>query len=294
MTAHPQPPAARPPRHWNAGRVVALVLGILVLLPAAGLLASGGALLWVDRSHRTGGYLMSDPESLASSGFAVTSERISLSTGANWLPLSATLGTARVQVAQTDPGKAVFVGIAPVAAGTGYLGGVRRTVVQDIGGPFGGTGSRVSLPGGAPAGAPGDQTFWVVRASGAGARQLTWSPAAGDWMLVVMNADGSAGVSVQARIGATAPGLSGLSWGLIGGGVVLAVIGVLLVVLAVRRPVRRVGPPAAAGPLPSPTGPPPSWAPPAPRATPEPAAPDPTRAGPPAPGQPPTAGPPPA
>jgi hypothetical protein len=199
-----------------------------------------------------------------------------------------------VQVAQTDPGKAVFVGIAPVAAGTGYLGGVRRTVVQDIGGPFGGTGSRVSLPGGAPAGAPGDQTFWVVQASGAGARQLTWSPAAGDWMLVVMNADGSAGVSVQARVGATAPGLTGLAWGLIGGGLVLGVIGVLLVVLAARRPVQRVGPPAVAGPPLSPAGPPPSWAPPAPRATTEPAAPDPMRAGPPAPGQPPEAGPPPA
>jgi hypothetical protein len=286
MTANPEASWAQvaPPRRWSAGRVVALVIGILLLLPAIGLLVGGGALLWADRTHRAGGYLMSDSASFTSTGFALSSEQITLSTGASWVPLSTALGTTRVQVTGANTDKAVFVGIAPVAAGNSYLGGVRRTVVKDIGSPYGAS-AQVSVSGGAPAGPPGDQTFWVARASGTGPQQLSWSPAEGDWMLVVMNADGSPGVSVQARIGATTPGLTGIAWGLIGGGLFLAVVGVLLIVLASRRPARPAGPPV--GQVPSPAGPPASWAPPAPRPTSEPATPDLAQSRPPAPEEPP-------
>ena len=75
--------------------------------------------------------------------------------------------------------------------------------------------SQRDLPGGAPSGPPADQDFWTAQAAGAGTQQLSWVPAEGDWMLVVMNADGSAGISVDARIGATVPALDGLGWGLL-------------------------------------------------------------------------------
>jgi hypothetical protein len=292
MTADTQPPWAQggtTPR-WTAGRLVALIIGILLLLPAIGLLLGGGVLLWADRTHRTGGYVMSGSESFTSSGFALTSERIHLSTGPGWVPLSAALGTARLHVTGVDPSRAIFVGIAPVDAVTGYLGGVRRTVVNDIGNAAT-AGSQVTIQGGAPAGPPTAQTFWTAQVSGPGRQQLSWAPAQGNWTLVVMNADGSAGVAVQARIGATAPGLTRLAWSLIGGGLLLTVIAVLLIVFAARRPA------VPAGPAPVPTGPPPggappggpggAWGPPAPRTRSEPA-PDPSRSGPETPGQPPS------
>jgi len=102
-----------------------------------------------------------------------------------------------------------------------------------------------------------------------------------------MNSDASAEVSVQARIGATVPALGRLAWGLVGAGLLLAVIGVLLVVLAVRRPSRGAGSPFAGQPIPQPAGPPPAgpppaWQSPAPRPTSEPtAAPDTAHSGPP-------------
>jgi hypothetical protein len=285
MTAIPQQPWTQPspPRRWGAGRVVALVIGIVLLLPAVGLLLGGGVLLWADRSHRSGGYLVSDSASFSSGGFALTSDRIDLSTGTKWVPVSAALGTARLQVTGTDPGRALFVGIASTADASAYLSGVRRTVVNDIG-----TGSAAETvePGGAPSGPPGDQTFWVARASGPGTQSLTWSPENGNWTLVVMNGDGSAGVSVQARIGATAPGLPGLAWTLIGVGLAVAGIGILLIVLAVRRPAAPAAPPAGPPAAPAPAAPPP-WAAPAPRASTEPASPDGVRTTPPpVPGQP--------
>jgi hypothetical protein len=260
MTASPPPVVVQvPPNRWGAGRIVALVIGILLLFPGLALLAGGGALLWADGNHRTSdGYLTSDAATFRTSGFALTSERLDLSTGADWVPVSSTLGTARFEVTSTDPGTDVFIGIAPASDVAGYLDGVRRTVVDDLGsGASGGT----LQDGGAPSGAPVDQTFWTAQASGSGTQQLTWRPASGDWALVVMNADGSAGVSVTGTAGATVPSLTGLSWGLLIVGAVLTAIGVLLIVLAARH---RSGPPAGY-PAGVAGGPPQAWAPPAPR-----------------------------
>jgi hypothetical protein len=281
MTANPQAPWGAPrPSRWNAGRIVALVLGILILLPGLGMLAGGGVLLWADKAGRTDdGFLLSADENFSTPGYALTSERIDLATGADWLPLSATLGTARVEV---TGGNEVFIGVAPVADATAYLDGVERTVVDDLG-----TGSAADgqtlIPGTAPSGPPGDQDIWTESASGSGTQRLDWAPGQGDWMLVVMNADGSAGLAVDGRIGATAPALDGLAWGVLIAGLVATVIGLLLVALAIRRrPAGPAGPPYGYVPAPAPawpaaspssenpssgnppSGAPPSWTPPLP------------------------------
>src|SRR3954464_11922317 len=114
MTASPPPvPAQAPPSRWGAGRIVALVIGVLLLIPGLGLLAGGGALLWADNAHRTDGYLTTYAQTFETSGFAVTSDRLPPSTGADWLPVSSALGNARFQVTGTDPDTDVFIGIAP-------------------------------------------------------------------------------------------------------------------------------------------------------------------------------------
>src|SRR3954447_3847728 len=263
MTASPPPVAVQvPPTRWGAGRIVALVIGVLLLFPGLGLLVGGGALLWADSTHRTSdGYLTSDAGTFRTSGFALTSEQLDLSTGADWLPVSSTPGTARFEVPGTDPGTDVFIGIAPSSAVAGYLDGVQRAVVDDLGS---GASAGTQLDGGAPSGAPGAQTFWTAQASGSGTQQLTWRPASGNWALVVMNADGSADVSVTGTAGATVPSLAGLAWGLLIAGAVGRGLGVLLIVLAARRGSRRAGPPAAYPVTPA-GGPPQAWAPPTPR-----------------------------
>jgi hypothetical protein len=268
MTAMPQGPwAAPPPPRWSAGRVVALVLGILLLVPALGILAGGGVLLWADTAGRNSdGYLVSPIDTFTSPGYALATDHVDLSTGADWLPISATLGDARLRVTAT-PGTDVFVGIAPVGDASAYLDGVGRTVVRDFGT---GSSNEVVVPGDAPAGAPGSQDIWAAQASGPGTQTLTWTPSEGNWTLVVMNADGSANVAVKASIGATIPALTGLAWGVLIGGLVLTVIAVLIIVLAVRRrPAVPSGPaygypyaPTSTGPAPA--GAPQPWIPPSP------------------------------
>src|SRR3954447_25642626 len=135
MTASPPPVAVQvPPSRWGAGRVVALVIGVLLLFPGLGLLVGGGALLWADSTHRTSdGFLTSDAATFRTSGFAITSERLELSSGADWVPLSSTLPPARFAITTTDPGIDVFMGIAPADAVTGCLACVQGTVVDNLG-----------------------------------------------------------------------------------------------------------------------------------------------------------------
>jgi hypothetical protein len=240
---------------------VALVFAILLLLPGLALALGGGVLMWADGPGRDDdGYLTTPDDSFSTTGSALVSENIELSdTGTDWALVESWLGTARLDVTGADTGTAVFVGIAPVDAGQAYLEGVGRTVVDDLG--SGADNGRL-VPGGAPATPPADQDFWVAQSSGTGAQQLTWDPTEGDWLLVVMNADGSAGVSVEAGIGATVPGLTGLAWGLLIGGIVLLLLSALLFVLAFRRGSRQLPPPGYG--VPAPAGPPPAWSPPAP------------------------------
>jgi hypothetical protein len=132
---------------------------------------------------------------------------------------------------------------------------VEHSVIDDLGTT---AVDEVRVPGDRLPGPPGEQDFWVAQASGPGTQRLDWEPAEGDWLFVVMNTDGSAGVSVDARVGATVPALGGLAWGMLGTGLLLLVIGVLLVVLAIRRrPAQYVGPPIGGRR-------PPPWTPPSP------------------------------
>jgi hypothetical protein len=247
-------PARPPSRSWGAGRIVALVIGLLLLLPGLGLLAGGGALLWADWTSRSDGFVVTPDEVFTSQGYALVSERIELQTDADWVPVSAGLGTARVEVTGTGQDE-VFIGLAPLSDVTAYLGDVQRTVIDDLG--FDQPASRADdRPGGAPSGPPADQDFWTAQASGPGTQQLSWEPAEGNWMLVVMNADGSAGLQVEARAGAEFPALTGIGWGVLVGGLLLTAVAVALLVVAVRTPRDRRPPlPPAPGVVPSPRSP---------------------------------------
>ena len=65
-------------------------------------------------------------------------------------------------------------------------------------------------------------------------RKLTWKPQRGDWRIVLMNADGSAGVSSDVSIGARIPHLLTVAIVAAGVGLVLLLISAAGIYLAVR------------------------------------------------------------
>ncbi len=175
------------------------------------------------------GYYTTDTERLASGRYAIVSDALDLgrdSVDADAGDLGATL-----KVSATSTGKPVFVGIARRAAVATYLRGVGYSELDD----FGDGRARYSqVPGRQPRSAPSAQRFWTVRAAGAGEQSVEWDVDSGTWNAVVMNADGSRGVVVDAEAGIK------VSW-LIWVGVGLLILGVViagLCIYAVRNMTR--------------------------------------------------------
>jgi hypothetical protein len=246
LTLPPSPPAGTGPggvaprqgsasSGWTAGRVVALVIGAVLTLASLGMLAGGAVAVGADRTQRDGaGYLTTDTARFTTASYALTAEGIDLRGGdPAWL-YRGTLGTVRVRVSGADPAHPLFVGIAPAAAAQRYLEGIGYETVTRLAGDTARTTYRAHA-GGAPERLPVQQSVWTATSVGTGTRTLTWRLAEGNWMLVVMNADGRAGVDVTADAGATVPALLWIGVGLLAAGALLLAGGVALLVLAVRR-----------------------------------------------------------
>ncbi len=243
----PPPAPGAPPapagRGWTALRVVSVVAGSIMAVVSMGLLAAGGATTWLDNTQRDpAGYLTSDAHTFATSGYAITSDRIDLGSSDVVAPASF-LGTVRFQVTASNPARDIFVGIAPRASADSYLAGVGRSVVTDW---ANGAADYRRQIGGAPPVPPTATSIWVASASGSGTQTLTWKPTSGDWVVVVMNPDGGAGVAVTASAGATIPSLGWIAGGLFIAGGILLVAGAALIIVSVTRAGRR--PPAAPAP----------------------------------------------
>ncbi len=220
------PPGVAPAHRWTAGRVVTVVAGSVVALSGLGLTLGGTAALVADQTLRDGGYLTGVREQVDSSGHAVVLGEVSLeaSGGGSQVP-AAILGDVRVTASPRDT-TPLFVGIAAPADVDSYLAGVARRVPgRDRG---------VERAGGPPAQPPGDVDIWVASASGSGEQVVFWAPRAGEWTLVVMNADGSRGVSAEVELAATVPWLNELGVVLLAVGVALIVLGGLLVAAGIR------------------------------------------------------------
>lgn len=220
---------------WPAARIAALAGGSLLVLLSLGLLGAGGTALWADLTQREDGYVTTGVHDFSTAGSALATEKTELgAAGFGWLYAPGVLGKVRVRVTPASADGPVFVGIGPSADVDRYLSGVGHTVISDFW-----KDKLEVVDGGGARSPPGQQGFWAASSSGAGERTLVWDPAGGTWTVVVMNADGRAGVSVGADVGAKAPALVWVALGVLLGGAVLLAAGALLIVGTVRnRPPR--------------------------------------------------------
>jgi hypothetical protein len=223
---------------------VGVVAGSVAVLVSLGLLTGGLALVVADTAMREGGLVTVVDRTVRSPGYAVVAPSAVIDTrdgGTDWA--ARVIGDVRIRVTPQAAGRAVFVGIAPAADVDRYLGGVARTEPSSRS-----TGDR-DLAGGAPAVEPSGLDIWAAKAQGTGTVDLQWRPTSGEWSVVVMNADASAGVVASVVAGAELPWLGTAGAVLIVVGVVLLVAGAVLVVVMVRRASTRAlpAPPAPAG-----------------------------------------------
>jgi len=238
-----------PPRSggvaMSAGKIVLLVFGAIILLVALALIAGGGALVWLDKAHSDSeGFITTGTIHLERASYAITTKPAEINIESGWFADGQDIATIKVQGSSENNSKQIFIGIADEADVKAYLSGVNYDEIRDFRmQPF--KVYYTNHPGSSAPAAPTSQTFWVISEHGPGTQTLEWELETGNWVLVLMNADGSAGVDVSGSVGVDVPWIFWVGVGLIVGGIVLLIIGVGLVLLGTRR--QKVSAEAGAG-----------------------------------------------
>jgi hypothetical protein len=219
----------------SPGRIAAIVIGVLLAVPALGFLVGGAAL--------TVGYAI---EGAGDGYFDVTLERLSTPTAAittEEADLRADPGppdqvldfidfSVRIQATAIDQSSALFIGIGPEADVEAYLSGVARDEIRDV--ESDGDIKYRSIAGTASPAPPAEQGFWVASASGTGTQELIWEFSEGTWAAVLMNADASPGILAEVTVGIRSGALLAVAIAMLVIGGLLLAGAVAIIVLAAR------------------------------------------------------------
>jgi hypothetical protein len=194
------------------GRIVAAILLGLVALC---LIAAGGAGIYARVAASDHGWITTGSHHYAADGRAIVSGSLDVDQIPDWL-------VAKVRVAASSAnGKPIFVGVAKRADVDRYLTGVAHSTLDDVNfGPFDPTYTRTQ--GASVPAQPAAQHFWVESKTGTGTQSVSWKIRSGHWRVVVMNADASPSVAVDAKVATWIRGALAIAISLLGVGVVLA------------------------------------------------------------------------
>jgi hypothetical protein len=186
---------------FDTGRVLRLVFGGLGLLAALAFIGAGATATWSLESKQDGsGYFATGTHRYQTSSYALATESLDSTTG--WVSWAERLGgRIKITATSTRPAKPLFIGIARTQDVDRYLGNVSHDQIGDLKlDPFGV--QYQPRRGHAPAVRPTAVRFWDARAAGIGTQTISWPLRSGHWSAVVMNADGSRSVAVDARVAA--------------------------------------------------------------------------------------------
>ena len=147
----------------------------------------------------------------------------------DWDRLTGVVGDVRLRVTAAGAGSPVFVAVGPADRVSAYLSGAAYTTVTGVG-----AGGLVSHGGTVRPAPPRTAGIWVAQVAGTGTQTLRWTAESGNWMAVAMNPGGSAGLTVRADAGVSAPWLFRLAVELIVGGILAAALSAALIVVPLR------------------------------------------------------------
>jgi len=232
----------------KAGKIVLLVFGVIILLISLVPLLGGGGLMWAEKALRDSeGFYTTPAIRLDKDSYAIVTEpaNIDLRGDQDWLWKTRIFGarcdpsdflTLKLEGSSNDASKQVFLGIAPISDLKTYLRDVEYDEVID----FKIRGVRLDYtnhPGTSAPEAPTTQTFWTASAHGEGTQTLEWGIEEGTYSFVLMNADGSRGLDLDASVGVKVPPVvGGIGIILLVVGLVLLAVAILMIYLGVRRP----------------------------------------------------------
>lgn len=231
------------------GRIVALIVALLFFALPAALMLIGGAVVTVGYIVESDddGFFDETLDRIASGTPAVVTGDLDLRSdprAVDWF-LDWVDPTVRVRAEAVQQNAPLFVGIGSVTDIDGYLAGVARDEITDFG-PRGDV-EYETLPGeSATEGPPTDEVFWAASASGSGELEIEWDVEGGEWAAVLMNADGSAGITADVTVGIRSSAILVAGLALLAVGALFAMVAVAIILVAVRG-TREAAPEVAPG-----------------------------------------------
>jgi hypothetical protein len=209
-----------PAQHGRPTKVASIAIAVAALV-----LAIAGTVALAGNAFRDShGYFNWPSETFTSDGYAIAMKTVDISHAPRWVFNQAGLNRVRVK-ANSD--HRIFIGIGRTAAVDRYLRGTEHDEVSGLSyNPF-----QVNYDhtdGHAPSRTPGNESFWVKSTSGSGNLTLTWHPRPGSWRAVLMNTNGSRGVTAQLQLGARSSLLWWLGGALLGAAVLAGAIAAAL------------------------------------------------------------------
>jgi hypothetical protein len=219
----------------KAGRIALITTGSLAALLAAGILA--GAVWALNANSDSAGYVVTGDHHAQTVTHGFVSDDLDVDSDFDWILDRGP--QLRITAESSEP---LFIGVARSNEVERYLAAVEYDRVTDVDvDPFAFTTER--HPGTTSPADPTSQTIWAASASGSGLQRLDWDAEGGDWSVVVMNADGSAGVDAEVSLGAHVPHLVWIGIGGVIGGSLLVALAAGLIYLGARpAPRNRLAP----------------------------------------------------
>ncbi len=214
----------------SKGRTALTAAGVIVLVLGAIVLAAAGAALWqIGKSD--GGYISSGAHRFETTSHAIVTDGLKVDSDVpRWL-----IGRARITASSSD-GKPVFIGVARKRDVDAYLANVSRSQIRNLEyGSF--SVDYAARAGTASPAPPASRTIWAASASGTGDQELTWRVRSGEWRAVLMNADGTPGVSAAVKVGGRINHVVPVALGVTGAGLLILLLGVAVVYAGRRREV---------------------------------------------------------
>jgi hypothetical protein len=211
------------------GRIIAIIVGALFALASVGLLIAGGVLtIAYAAESEDGGYFDETLDRIGTTTAAIITGDIDLRVdpGPDWFFETVDV-TVRLQATAVNEDASLFVGIGPTADVDTYLIGVARDEIEDV--SANGRVRYSGAPGADQATPPVEEDFWVASAAGAGTQTIEWDVAEGEWVVVLMNSDGSAGILADVTVGVRSGALLAIGVSMLAVGGVLLIIAVAII-----------------------------------------------------------------
>ena len=239
----------------SAKSIVLLILGIAFILVAVFGLLVGGAMVWASQYHKDSeGFHVTDAMDVRSASYAIISDAIEIDRGASvaldWLGMD----TIKVEVEGDDSSQAVFIGVADTDDIEDYLDDVEHDEITDLD-VFPSRLKYKTRMGDSEPGPPGAQAFWIETSEGTGTQMVEFELEEGEYTIVAMNADGSAGIDIDVIFGIKSSGVIlvlGIIFILFGIGLLTG--GIIMVVFGAKSPreeQQRIPPPPSPPPPPA-------------------------------------------